>query len=238
MADDTEVWVERFNQETKEGLRHCYPVRDRQLQSAARERLHRFVDELNVERHRNSNCGTPHVANAFLALMCVARSILSCLDMWIALRDDRPEDAWGFLVEAQELARSAMRAHNCCSHIGDHLEMLDAYEQILFPPQQFVSSSVVVGSTDCSICNGPYADCDHLTGLAYDGFFCSEIVRNISHVDHVAIVEYPDNKRCRATTFSEDGYDVNVMTLRRTPRQGDADEKGRNVMQMILLTGD
>jgi hypothetical protein len=154
--------------------------------------------------------------------------------MWQAIRADDPNDAWDALVGAQDSARAAMRAHRlCATHMNDYASYLDSLEHILFPPQQFVSSSLVVKNSDCSLCNAPYHECGHVAGLPYNGEFCVEIIRDVSAIDHVALVDFPDDKRCRTTSFSENGFDVDSFTLRRTPRDADKDVR---TAQAILMT--
>ena len=233
--NEVEEWLARFNKEINAAYRFSFPVRDKELQSEAAHSLDSFLKELESQRidRRNAQDDVDG-ANLFLGLCCYARSMIHLLQMWIALRDDDANDAWDSLVGAQDSARAAMRAHQlCASNLSDYIAYLDSLEHILFPPQQFVSTAFTVRDSDCSLCNAPYHKCDHVAGLPYNGDFCVEVVRDAFGIDHVALVDFPDDKRCRTTSFSEGGYDVDSFTLRRTPRDSDKDKR---TAKAILMT--
>ena len=116
----------------------------------------------------------------------------------------------------------------------DYVRHLDILEHVPFPRQKFLSSSFVLRSSDCSLCNGPFHECDHIAGFPYNGEFCVEIVRDVSAIDHVAIVDYPVDKRCWITSFSEDGFEVDPFTLRRAPRDNDRDNDKTTARAIIM----
>ncbi|HUG67369.1 MAG TPA: hypothetical protein VMM76_06440 [Pirellulaceae bacterium] len=107
----------------------------------------------------------------------------------------------------------------------DYLRHLDVLEHVLFPRQQFVSSSFVTKTSECSLCTAPFHECDHIAGFPYNGEFCVEIIHDVLAVDHVALVDFPDNKCCRTTSFSQDGFDVDSFTMRRIPRDKEKDSR-------------
>jgi len=228
---DVIEWLTRFNEEINAAYRFSFPVRDKALKSATADSLNSFLDELESQRIDRRDAQDADGANLFLGLCCYARSMIQLLQMWIALRDDDAIDAWDSLVGAQDSARAAMRAHQlCASKLNDYIAYLDSMEQILFPPQQFVSFSYAVRDTDCSLCNAPYHKCDHVAGLPYNGEFCVEVIRKVSTVDQAAVADLPVDKRCRTTSFSEIGYDVDSFTLRRTHRDDDKDKRTGEAM--------
>jgi hypothetical protein len=89
-------------------------------------------------------------------------------------------------------------------------EHLVAIEKIIFPPQSFVSSGLVVRHQICSICGAEYGGCDHLAGKPYWGRFCCIITRGIEG-NHVALVKQPADKGCRVTHFAVEGGSRNKM---------------------------
>ena len=119
---------------------------------------------------------------------------------------------------------------------------LDAIEKLVFPPQIFLSTGMIVRSEICSICEKDYADCEHLVGMPYWGRFCFRRLKDI-RPDHVAIVEEPANKLCRLTHFSAEGGMRNRMTWRIEPSETQAEtladgQKGLLTKAILLTTYD
>jgi len=52
-----------------------------------------------------------------------------------------------------------------------------------------------VRESQCSLCNADYAECNHISGLDYEGRSCSNIIRDVDLVE-VSIVEEPINPGC------------------------------------------
>jgi len=228
-----EEWITDFNREIDAAYRYSFPVRDPELQAEAADALESYLSLLDSERLRLRAEEDSDRANLFLGLCCYARSVIQLLKMWLAIRNDDANEAWGLLVGAQESACAAMRAHRrCAAHMVDYSRHLDMLQHVLFPPQQFVSASFVLRTSECSLCTAPFHECDHIAGLPYDGEFCVEIIREVSAVDHVALVDSPHDKRCRVTSFSDGGFDVDSFTLRRTPREKEKD--GRTAEAIIM----
>lgn len=222
---EMEDWLNRFNIPISQAFRLSYPVRDKTLQEDAATSLESFLRELEVHRVASCTANDGDAANLFLGLCSYANSMIKVLRMWLALRADHANEAWDALVSAQHAARAAMRAHRlCAAQMTDYRNYLNSLEDILFPPQQFVSSSLIVKSSDCSLCKAPYHECGHIAGFPYNGQFCVEIIRQVAGIDHVALVDCPNDKRCRVTCFPDGGFDVDSFTLRRSLREGKKDE--------------
>jgi hypothetical protein len=180
--------------------------------------------------------GDEDYANALLGCACAAEALGAEISMWLLIKEGRPDDAWSQLVAAQGKVSDAMRAHEGFRHFDEHVRRLDAIERLVFPPQVFLSSGMIVRSQICSVCGGEYEDCPHVKGRPYMGEFC--IVKLIpSGVDHVSIVDNPADKRCRIVKFSDEGGFRNRMTWRVEP--GDTDAKGGDpnlTAQVIVAT--
>lgn len=145
-------------------------------------------------------------ANLFLAYECAIGAVRSELLMLILLKRDMPNEAWDQLVAAQMGCMDASRAHSGFAHCQKRLEDLNQYEELLFPPQAFMSAGFISDSLDCSICDSPYSKCQHLRGKPYMGRFC-EINHRNPRGDHAALVDSPADKRCRVTSVQvREGY--------------------------------
>lgn len=165
--------------------------------------------------------GEEDYANLLLGCECVGAALGAELKMWLLLKEEKPDEAWNELVTAQMASVDAVRAHKGFVHLEHHVQRLEAVENLVFPPQVFISSGMLVGYQECSICGGDYDECDHLIGKPYMGKFCCIIARDIS-LDHVAIVKEPADKRCRVEKFSVEGGVRNRMTWRVEPKASDA----------------
>ena len=138
--------------------------------------------------------------------------------MWLLLKEGKPDAAWGELITAQMASVDAVRAHPGVAHLSEHNKRLEAIEELVFPPQVFISSGMIAGKQECSICGAEYGDCDHLVGKPYMGRFCYTIPKDLS-LDHVAIVEHPADKRCRVKYYDSEGGRRNRMTWKIEPKE-------------------
>lgn len=212
---DLQQWIERFNHEVDAGHRCSFALCDSNVRASAVHQLAEFIIELDTERCNFQAAQNNDMANTFLSLRCYADSMLHLLKMWEAVRDDDATRAWEHLVSAQSDARAAMRAHEICAvHMKTYPAHLETIEHLLFPPQQFISSSIIVTESECSLCNAAMHLCEHIPGLPYNGDFCVERVTQFGPGDHVAVVDHPDDKTCRMLAFPRpDGTLVDSLTL-------------------------
>jgi hypothetical protein len=186
-------------------------ARSSSLQREACERLKLQAQILAAEKAKAVAEGNEDFANLLLGCECVNTSMLAELNMWLLLKEEKPEEAWDQLVLAQNGAIDATRAHAGFAHLTHQNAKLEEVEQLVFPPQVFISSGLIAANQECSICGSEYGECDHLLGKPYMGKFCYIIARNLSF-DHVAIVDAPADKRCRVRSFSVEGGSRNRMT--------------------------
>lgn len=137
-------------------------------------------------------------ANRILAVELAVNGWALELDMWDALDEKRHEDAWNLLMQAQQQANGAQRVDPVAPEYPFDVQHRLALECLLFPPQAFLSSGMVVHKASCSICGSDYDLCPHVKGYAYGGDMC---VRCIEKADllEVSIVKDPADKRCVAT---------------------------------------
>lgn len=212
---DREI-IEYFNSIIRDAEKYSIITRDINLQAAAIDRLHGLNQSVIDKKKDAIDCGDEECAN----LMLGYESVISCLTneilMWIALKEQRPDDAWDNLVNAQLLALDAARAHEGFSHLIHKTSQLEVIEKVIFPPQTFVSAGLIVRRQRCSICGLEYGDCDHLVGMPYMGKFCF-IWIDESELNHMALVDEPADKRCRALSVQTDEGNRNVMTWKVEP---------------------
>lgn len=211
MIDATPPFVKEFNQ-TVEGVENFLVMtRASDLQRTAIDAIRAAAENVKDEKASAISKGDEDYANLLLGCQCVATALESEIKMWLLLKQDKPDDAWNELVNAQMASTDAMRAHIGFSHLTQHAQRLEAIERLIFPPQVFISSGMIVGFQECSICGGDYDECNHLVGKPYMGEFCHIVARDVS-LDHVAIVKDPADKRCRVERFSVEGGYRNKMT--------------------------
>lgn len=208
------------NESFKEGYRYCYASRGHELQTEQQHRAHALMQRLEKYRQEAIAAQEEEAANAGFVALCIVEGLLNHLQLWLLVKADRMEEAWDQLVEAQHSVQTALRFVQ--SELIQHWYMeLLALEKLLFPPQQFVSSSHTFGYAECSICGKEYGECQHVAGRLYMGRMCGKRVREIGAVDHVALVDHPRDKGCRWTRVKRDGYMYCTLTNRRLEEAGD-----------------
>lgn len=218
MNNSLPPFVSSFNEQVKEAEVFLSIARDSELQQQAVEKLIAVGASIVAEKERAIKDGIEDYANLLLGCECVTSALIAELKMWLLLKEGKPDAAWDELVTAQMASVDAVRAHPGFSHLSEHNRKLEAIEALVFPPQVFISSGMIVGKQECSICGEEYGDCNHLVGKPYMGKFCYIIAKDLS-IDHVAIVEHPADKRCRVQHFDVDGGSRNRMTWKIEPKK-------------------
>lgn len=218
MSNTLPPFVSAFNAIVKESEVFLSIARDSALQQQAVEKLLAFGSSIASEKAAAIDRGNEDHANLLLGCECVSSALVAELKMWLLLKEGNPDAAWDELIAAQMASVDAVRAHPGFSHLSDHNKKLEAIEELIFPPQVFISSGMIVGKQECSICGAEYGDCDHLVGKPYMGRFCCIIAKDLS-LDHVSIVEQPADKRCRVQHFDVEGGTRNRMTWKIEPKE-------------------
>jgi hypothetical protein len=211
MSDPIPAFVNEFNKIIEECATFIFITRDSELQEGVCVKLRDLRARVGAEQELATASRDEDYANLLLGCECVADALISEINMCLLLKAGRPDQAWDALVAAQRNLSSAMRAHDGFARIEDNIRRLDAIERLIFPPQVFLSSGMIVRSQICSICEKEYEDCEHVKGRPYMGKFCTVALMSCA-VDHVAIVDNPANKRCRILKFSAEGGHRNRMT--------------------------
>jgi len=134
--------------------------------------------------------------------------------MLINIKEDRMDEAWGNLVNAQDIYGTVVRNYLFEFETANgYVERLEAYEKLLFPKMFFASVGGIIKKSNCSICKEPYSKCEHIKGRLYNGELC---VREITEMEleEGSLVDVPANKHCRMLTTTYDGKTVDLLTLR------------------------
>lgn len=193
-------FIRRFSETANDIAPARYFVRAKEHQEASIERLSELQDYAADVKTGLSN-DQPRDANLILSIECMIGALIEELEMIVAMKERRPNDAWDHLLASRNSAEAAARAHPVSDklNVNSFLTRIDAYERLVFPSMQFVSPAFNVGSMICSICDEEYATCSHVKGRAYAGEFCSVELRDLQEMDHLALVDEPFSKAQRIT---------------------------------------
>ena len=144
-------------------------------------------------------------ANRILSIELTLECFKYELEMWNDLRNEEWGPAWENMVRAQLSSQRALQADELGEKLGmkSYHRRLNTVEELLFPDQLFTSPGMKTGTAICSICGEEYSNskCHHIKGRAYNGEMCFTELRDITEVDHVALVEDPANKLQRVTSL-------------------------------------
>jgi hypothetical protein len=190
---------------------------DISFQQEAVEKLRKFLGTMMSRKSVAVKAGDEELGRLLLCAELMATALSHELSMWIRLKENKPNDAWDELVEAQATAGRAVQVHSMAGHLEEtYIKRLYLLENLLFPPQIFMSVGIVVRSSKCSICGTDYALCDHVKGQCYGGQFCCRIIDK-AEVKEVSIVSDPANKHCRVTQKHVNGQMRDAMTWLPVP---------------------
>jgi hypothetical protein len=224
MSDVVPAFVTEFNAVMEGCATFRYITRDSALQRDSCATLRNLLAKIKAEKEAAKASNDENYTNVLLGCECAANALIFEIDMWVLLKESRPDEAWDALVDAEYSLLSAMRAHEGFAHLKGNLDRLHAIERLIFPPQVFLSSGMIVSSQICSICGAEYEDCEHVKGRPYMGQLCG-VTLIPSAIDHVSIVDNPANKKCRITKFSVEGGNRNRMTWLVEPSDNKENEE-------------
>jgi len=176
------------------------------------EMVERVSSVLDISQEQNFET----LSNLLTGFICHVRSMQFELRAYLHMKDGDMSAAWNAIVDARGASYAAIRADSMYSDVcKTRIAHFDEMEKLLFPPQLFLSAGGVVKSSECSICNADYRNCNHIAGRIYNGQFCSRIVTKFIP-NEVSIVKDPADRKCRATSFSEGNEKYDTLTLRKT----------------------
>lgn len=214
MNDKIQEFEKEFSQTIQNAVRHCNVARGKEFQEEAVMRLSSLKQKAEQLKDSLIKAEDENLANLMLSYEMKVEAILCELKMWISLKEDDPNRAWEHLISAQYATRTSMQAHDSAASLQNYAERLDALEKVLFPPQMYFSSGMIVGRSDCSICGAEYGTCGHIKGKPYMGKICYRIPRDLKKLTEISIVKSPADKRCRVLSISDGGVMREMMTWR------------------------
>ena len=218
MKTQVTAFQNKLNDFVVDKQRLCYMTRAIELQDAAVHDIEPYLDEAARIKREAIALEDENASNAMLAFEEILKTLEGELRMWIALKQDEPIKAWNYLIDAQNAANHAVRAHRVAEHMARYEKRLEMLEHVLFPPQVFNSPGMVIRNARCSLCGAEYGECLHVKGLPYMGEFCARIIEDCQF-NEVSIVDDPADKRCIIASFSSDGtHWIDRMTLREIDR--------------------
>jgi hypothetical protein len=197
MSNSVTDFINRFNEIIKSCEAYQFITRDSDLQKEALVSLSDLRRQVLAVKDKAIKNQDEQFSNILLGYECVIQSLMSELQMWLDLKLGEPDKAWDNLILAQNSNIAAMRSDEGFGHLVPRSKKLELIENLIFPPQTFLSTGLIAGSQECSICNKEYENCDHIKGKPYMGDLCRLIIKDIIELNHVAIVENPADKGCR-----------------------------------------
>jgi len=216
MKSEVKKFLEKFNKAMIEEIgRFLYLVRDKHYQKEAIDKLIKLRQQAVNLKEKMINESDEENANILLSVENIAEAIINELKMWIALKEDKVNEAWDYLVDAQSAIRTALQAHEIALKLNGegYANKLHLIEKLIFPPQIFFSPGFVIEESKCSICGKNYEECEHIVGKAYMGKMCYQIITKCK-LKEISVVASPGNKKARALTFTDGNITRDYMTWR------------------------
>jgi hypothetical protein len=215
--------VIEFDRELHEVLaahgKALYPSRDLELQRSAASALSALLKRGEALKVQAKDSGDEDAAARILMGECLVEGLMASCRLWISFREGEMDNAWEWLIRGQGAFEAAIRAHLDTPPLArERLAHLEALEVLLFPPQAFLSTGMVIRQSECSLCGCAFGSCDHIEGRVYGGEFARRVVTEAAPRE-VSFVETPDDKGCRAYTIDSDGVNRNVLTWEEVPRE-------------------
>jgi len=226
MRREVKEFLEKFNKAALQEIgKFLYLVRDKHYQKEAIDKLIKFKQQAANLKEKMINEVDEENANILLSIENIAEAMINELKMWIALKEDKVNEAWSYLVDAQSAIRTALQAHEIALRLNGegYANKLHLIEKLIFPPQIFFSPGFVIEESKCSICGKNYEECEHIVGKAYMGKMCYRIITKMKPRE-VSIVTSPGNKRARILAITEGNITRDYMTWRIIENE----EKGKH----------
>jgi len=221
MDKEVESFLKEFIEVIRECEKFCFMSRGKEFQQEAVKKLTTFKQKVTSLKEQIIKVKDEDSANTMLSLEDLIDAMINELKMWIALKEDNPNEAWDFLINAQSAVRTAAQAHSIAVDLNaeGYANKLHLLEKLLFPPQMFFSPGLIIEKAECSICGKEYGECEHIVGKAYMGKMCYKIITKIKEMKEVSIVEEPANKHARMLQFTDEGVTRDFMTWRRIEKR-------------------
>ncbi len=129
--------------------------------------------------------------------------------LWKQIVEMQFSASWRSLQESLDILRTMRRFSEVnISYFEDQLIELEK----TYPYNFFFSIGVTVEKFECSICGEDMESpsCSHRKGHLYRGKMAQAIARNIVELDHIAMVDQPEDKRC-VVSYEDDGPQFKII---------------------------
>src|SRR5690606_13161187 len=197
-------------------------TRSKRIQSEKVVECEHYLQVIKSYKKQAIDKGVEALANELFHMQCMVNASRSSLLMWIALKEERFNDAWSALVDAQEYISIALKIKDY-EGVRNLEKRLQAAEESIFPGWSLYNSPGFVETIgNCSICGELFSLCDHVENQIYMGQLCQRIDRKIVRTDHFAFVQNPRDRRCIITKILEDdGQEIDYFTWEKTGEKKD-----------------
>lgn len=212
--ENPNLLIKVFNEIAAIAQRKAYITVGIEIQKEEIQTLKTYQDELNELKKEFIKMNLDNEANL---VYCINSSLLALqyeLQMLVNIKEDKMDEAWGNLVNAQVTYGTVARNYPFQFQASNgYMERLASYEKLLFPDLYFQSAGGLIRKSHCSICGESFSKCDHIKGKLYMGELCCRIITEMD-LEEVSFVENPANKHCRVLTIESGGKTMDILTLR------------------------
>lgn len=141
MNKEVELFLKEFNEVIRECGKFCFTSRGKEFQQEAVKKLTRLKQKAISLKERMIKVKDENSANPMLSLENLIDAMINELEMWIALKEDDPNKAWDFLINAQSTVRRAAQAHSVAIDLNaeGYASKLHLLEKLLFPLKYFLA---------------------------------------------------------------------------------------------------
>jgi hypothetical protein len=206
-----------FNNILENNLRVLYFSRGIEFQKQALSDLKSLLKKTVALKKTMIAQKDENLSNLLLSLENLLTANINELEMYVNLKEDKMNEAWASLVNAQSALRTAFQAHDIVlKYNGEsYSQKLYLLEKSFFPHQTFNSIEAIVTNSECSICHSEYGTCDHIIGKPYMGEICHRIITKVEFKGLSILTDRePASKHHRITQVSDNGYMRDILTWR------------------------
>jgi len=188
--------------------------RDIELQKNEIRSITTFIHKSITLKDNNKKKFNEPELNLILFIIFNLEAVKHELEMLVQLKENKMDVSWASLVQAQTKISIAAKNHPFDQkHLKGYISRLEEYEKLLFPKMMFGSAGYLIKKTKCTICGLEYEECDHIKGKFYNGELCIREIHE-AELEETSIVENPANKMCRIVSITEDGKEIDILTLK------------------------
>lgn len=155
--------------------------------------------------------GPDELFNDFYVLQRYADFFSYYGQVWRLIAEQKFSASWNKLQDALDTLRLVRRFSRI--DISDLEDQLIELEKT-YPYNVFFSIGALVEKFECSICGQDIDSfqCSHRKGHLYRGRMAIGIAHNMMNLDHVAIVDQPQDRRC-VVSYDDSGEQFNLIRL-------------------------